>query len=388
MTLAQIGPLPPPVLTGSGSTGRGAHRWHERDPFEPPAAPTSQPNWLPGDAPCLGPAGRFSNNSACPTLFAAMRKIILAALLAAAPAAAHNGVPHDQGLTPATINQLHAVAEAIAPYHDVRHAEAAGWKKSGGDEPLMGEHWYHPDGADYTGSDAPLDFTRPSNLIYTLIAGERVLTGVTFNVRLGEGEAAPDGFAGDADRWHVHDLARAIAAALPDRPGLRSPADGWLEANSRSRGDERGRLAMVHVWLGIDNPDGVFADHHRVVPYLKLGLPASHARGAGLAAAHGLALAAEGGCAARIDGRLWLANVPPATTQALHAACAQEAQRIREELGASPARLNEVAAAGWQRFDALWDRSLSAEERERIAAIVEHGGPAGPTPATAAHGRH
>jgi hypothetical protein len=302
-----------------------------------------------------------------------MKTLLLAASLAAAPLAAHNGVPHDQGLSPATIGQLHAVAEAIEPYHDFRVAEREGWKKFGGDEPLMGEHWHHPDGPDYVGSDARLDFRRPSNLMYTMIDGKRTLTGVTFNVRLRDGEAMPEGFAGRADRWHAHDMLRAIEAALQDRPILKWLANGWIDANYRNKGDDRGRIAMIHVWLGIENPDGVFADHNRIVPYLKMGLPAAHAAGASMAAAHGIDMATPNGCKELIDGRLWIANAPARTARALHATCRTEADRIRAALRLPPAELNRVAAAAAQRWNAAWASALTPTQRARIAAMTEHG---------------
>jgi hypothetical protein len=206
------------------------------------------------------------------------------------PAQAHNGVPHQAGLPRATVAEIHEAYEATLKYRDFSVAQREGWQKFGGDEPLMGEHWYHPEGPDYAGSDERLDFSWPSNLMYTDIGGKRTLTGITFNVRLGDGEPLPQGFSGNADRWHVHDMLKAIEAALQDRPLLRWLANGWIDANYRNYGDDRGRLAMVHVWVGVPNPDGIFADHNRNVPYLKLGLPTFFADGASIESAQGLIL--------------------------------------------------------------------------------------------------
>ncbi len=307
-------------------------------------------------------------------MFRAIAALPLAALALAAPAAAHDGVVHEAGLPRATTAQIHELAAAIAPYRDFAVAEREGWKKFGGDEPLMGEHWYHPDGPDYAGSDAEIDFSRPSNLMYTVIDGRRVLTGVAFTVRLADGEAVPQGFAGDADRWHVHDMLRAIEAALADRPILRWLANGWIDANYRDRGDDRGRIAMAHAWVTLPNPDGIFADANRTLPYLKLGLPAAHATGASEAAARGLTLATAGGCAQTIDGRLWIANAGRRVSRALHAACRDEAARITATLHSDAGTINAAAEAGWYRFDALWNRSLTAQQRARIDAMSEHGG--------------
>ncbi len=301
--------------------------------------------------------------------------LYLSALVAliALPALAHNGVPHEAGLPRATIAQIHEAYEATLKYRDFSVAEREGWKKFGGDEPLMGEHWHHPDGPDYVGSDADLDFSRPSNLMYTDIGGKRTLTGVTFNVRLGDGEATPQGFSGNADRWHIHDMLKAIEAALQDRPLLRWLANGWIDANYRNKGDDRGRVAMVHVWVGVPNPDGIFADHNRTVPYLKLGLPASLADGASVESAQGVNLATKNGCAEIIDGRLWIANASKATGKKLHAACKAEAAIVRSQLQSSPAQLNQTAALAWRRFDGAWQAALTPEQHARVDAISEHG---------------
>lgn len=305
-----------------------------------------------------------------------MQKLFPALLLAAAalPALAHNNVPHDQGLPRPAIDQLHAVAESIERYKDFAVARREGWKKFGGDEPLMGEHWHHPEGPDYQGSDADLDFARPSNLMYTRIGDETVLTGVTFNVRLRDGEAMPEGFAGTADRWHTHDMLRAIDAALEERPILRWLANGWLEDRYFSKGDDRGRLAMVHVWLGVPNPDGVFADHNRTLPYLKLGLPLAHSEGAGMDAAHGLNLATQNGCVDQVDGRLWIANAKKQASRAIKSACNAAAGRVRAALGADKVTLNRTAEEAWRAFASSWNASLTPVQRERIAAMSEHGG--------------
>ena len=303
-----------------------------------------------------------------------MKKRLLAIVLAAtaAPALAHNGVPHEPGLPKATTDQIHQVAAAVERYRDFEVAKREGWTKFGGDEPLMGEHWSHKNGPDYIAGD-PLDFTRPSNLMYTEIGGKKVLTGVAFVVRLGDGELVPEGFAGSADKWHVHDFVRAVEAALSDRPFLRWLANGWLDQNYRNKGDNRGRLAMAHVWVTIPNPDGIFADHNRAIPYLKLGLPASHAKGASMAAAQGLNMATTRGCGELIDGRLWIANASKAVSRALHKQCRAEAATIRAALSAAPAELNRVAAQAYARFEANWNRSLTPAQRARIAAMTEHG---------------
>lgn len=307
-------------------------------------------------------------------------------LLAAAAAAQHQHHQPVPAYAPAPqpalqAQQLAAVRAAVARYADPAVAEREGWKKFGGDGPLMGEHYsLTPDrgGVDYV-SGMPLDFRRPSNLMYTMLNGRKVLTGVAFNVRIAPGEPVPEGFAGDADVWHVHDFPKAVAAALQDRPLLRWIADRWGPQHFVGKGDGRGRLAMVHVWTGpIPNPDGPFAHRNRAIPYAKLGLPIAFAEGASESAARGLHLATAKGCAESIDGQLWIANGSSAAKRKLHAACRTAVDHLRPALASGRKdEVNRMAEHAWVMFDTEWRRTLTPAQQARIAAITEHG-PAGP----------
>lgn len=275
-------------------------------------------------------------------------------------------------LPPLAQTQVQIIWSATARYTDFAVAKREGWTKFGGDSPLMGEHWSLPPargGVDYQRGQ-PLDFRRPSNLMYTTIAGRRVLTGVSFNVRLAPGEMPPEGFSGSADRWHVHDFRGAVEAATRERPVLGWLARGWLDRNWGSRA----RVAMVHVWTGpIPNPDGPFADHNRAIPYAKLGLPLTFADGASEAAARGLNLATPKGCTESIDGALWVANAERSKGR-LHAACRAAVEHLRPALASREAtRINAMAEHAWAMFDGVWTRTLTPEQRARIAAITEHG---------------
>jgi hypothetical protein len=208
--------------------------------------------------------------------------------------------------------------------------------------------------------------------MYSEIGGQRVLTGVAFIVRLAPGEPLPEGFAGRADQWHVHDIPAAVAAATESRPFLRWLANHWLHSQYTSRGDTRGRLAMVHVWVTLPNPDGVFADTNRLIPYLRLGLPAALAEGASEAAARGLNLATRNGCAESVDGRLWLADAGSSAQRRIRAACDAASGQVRAALGRDPAGLNRAAEQAWQGFEQVWARELTPRERARIDAITEH----------------
>ena len=317
-----------------------------------------------------------------------MKRVLLAtgaAALVVAAATAQQS-PHDHhpapvaagSQPPALAGQLQVMRAAVARYADFEVARREGWKKFGGkgEGPLMGEHWYLPPkagGPDYLAGQ-PLDFSRPSNLIYADIGGQRRLVGITFNVRLADGEPVPEGFAGTADRWHVHDFPRAIAAATETRPVLRTLANWFVDPNWSRGGVRRGRVAMVHAWPTIPNPDGMFADKHRSLPYLKLGLPAVYAEGASLEAAKGLHLATPDGCRDSIDGALWLADAPKETSKVLHATCAAAAAHVKQGLATGRKdEINGMAEHGWAMFDAAWNRALTPDQQRRIAALTEHG---------------
>ncbi len=296
-------------------------------------------------------------------------------LTALATALALSAASNAQTKTPADTleGQLAMVAAAIKTYQDPAAARKDGWRRTTRDVAAMGEHWSNRDERDYIGGE-PLDFSRPTNLMYTTIDGEKVLTGVAFVVRIAEGEALPDGFAGSEDRWHVHNAQQVIDEGLDSRPLARWVAQRF--ANSRFQDDDgvtRSRLAMVHVWTSPTSPDGVFSDFNRAIPYLKLGLPATYADGASLDAAKGLHLATEDGCDEALDGYLWLADADRRQRRTLKDACADFAAQIRDNLDQPPATLNAIAENAWRFIDGLIVSVCSPEQLRRMASLKENG---------------
>ena len=293
--------------------------------------------------------------------------MLLSAILAFAGSAA---------LPPPADAELSAVHEASMRYTDFQVSREERWAKFGPDTPLIGEHWSlarSRGGVDYV-HGRPLDFRRPNNLLYTFIRGKRVLTGVAFVVRISPDEPIPEGFSGSADQWHVHDIPKAIRAALQDRPLLRALAGIAVPKHYLGKGDGRGRQAMLHVWTGaIPNPDGPFAHYNRAIPYAKLGLPLSFAEDASLSAARGLQLATVNGCSDGIDRELWIANASVATTRAIKHACAAAAEHVKLGLSSGDrSETNAMAEHGWAMFDAAWNRSLTPAQLARIKTMTEH----------------
>lgn len=267
--------------------------------------------------------------------------------------------------------ELAAVARAVERYRDIEVAKAEGWKPFGGDEPMMGQHWNHPDAPDYT-PEVPLDFTRPNNLMYTWIGDEAVLTGVAYVVRIGEGEALPEGFTGDADHWHVHDLDTILAGALAERPVLRWLGRRWLENSFPGKEDGRRRLAMVHVWVTVPNPDGPFALHNPALPFLKHGLPPSGAARYGGAVARGLALAAPDGCENVFGGRLWLAQATRRQQLRIMETCERMADAVNATKAQGMDKLAAVAAEAANRMASVYWVTLERAQHEKIGSISDH----------------
>lgn len=266
--------------------------------------------------------------------------------------------------------QMAEMHRAVERYRDVSVAEAEGWRIFGADSPAMGEHWRHPDRRPQSPGQS-LDLTRPLNLMYTEIDGRRRLVGVTYAYRLGPGEPMPEGFAGPLDEWHVHNFSSIVAALTEDRPVVRWLGHRWLDR--RFAPDGRTRLAMVHVWLDGANPDGPFAMNHRPLAYQRMGLGPTYWRGASREAAFGVALAHPDGCDNALDGRLRVARVDRPRRRALKQACAAAARVVRLALDRPPPVLNRVAETARACLEARKHQVLRPEEKQRIAAMVEHG---------------
>lgn len=311
-----------------------------------------------------------------------MTRLALAAalLLASAPAAPLAAQHHQPGHAaaadaahpapgPALERELEAVRAATARYRDHRNAQADGYRRFGREGALMGEHWYRPDLV-----RRPLDLGRPSTLQYAVVGGERVLVGVAYTLYQRPGEPLPAGFAGDADRWHVHDVVRIARMLTEGRPVLRWASERRIRAGKAGAGDGRTRLAMVHAWVWLDNPQGVFAQEHTALPYLRAGLPASWAESGGADAAWGVALLDAATCGQETRRVEMLARPGRDVEREVRRACETAAEEVRREraAGAGRERLNAVAARAWTGFVRARDGALTPEQRARMAAMVEH----------------
>lgn len=297
--------------------------------------------------------------------------LLLAAALGAPAALAAQGHGHQhpappdasarEAHSPELHAQLEAVRKATERYRDHAAAVRDGYRLFGDEGPLMGEHWYHP-----RLTRAPLDLARPSTLQYATIGGQKVLVGVAYTLYRRADEPLPEGFAGEADRWHTHDVAKLVNAALARRPVLRGIANRRMQRNGG-----RTMLTMVHAWVWEENPDGLFADRHRALPYLRAGLPAEWAVGSTEAAAQGIALL-SGGCAteARRTGRM--AGLDGRQARELETACARTAAALRASVEAArePRAANAAAEAAWAELEAARERILQPAQRARMERLL------------------
>ena len=274
------------------------------------------------------------------------------------------GEPSDVSLDAALASQIEGVRAATARFQDHRVAEQEGFRRFGNDGPLMGEHWYRPEQV-----AEPLDLTRPSTLQYALVDGERVLVGVAYTLYQRPGETLPEGFAGADDHWHTHDVVALARELAKERPLLRWLVNRRISRDKVGAGEGRTQLTMVHAWVWSENPDGVFAENNRAIPYLRAGLPSALAQSASSEAANGVALLKSAGCEA-LSRESSMLRVARGQRRRLDAACAEAAERVRTAVEGDPAQLNEAAASAWRDLSELKGRILTAEQKERLARLA------------------
>jgi hypothetical protein len=297
----------------------------------------------------------------------------LAVLAVPAPALAQHSHDHSHpgpavsGDSPELRAQIEAVRRATERYRDHGSAVRDGYRLFGMEGPLMGEHWYRADLV-----KRPLDLSRPSTLQYATIGGRKVLVGVAYTLYRRPDEPLPEGFAGDADHWHTHDVARLARAFVADRPFLRGVVDRRIRQGKVGAGEGRTMLTMVHAWIWSDNPDGTFAQEHRALPYLRAGLPAEWAAGAGKDAAQGVALLAAGACADEVKRTDRLAGLGGGQERDLTVACERASAAVRAALSRerSEASVNGAAGGAWRALEAARARILTREQLARIERVL------------------
>ena len=298
-----------------------------------------------------------------------------------ASAAQHEHQATSQGTEnpPELAEQLEVVRAANGTVSRSRRRHRRGLRVGGGDGPLMGEHWVRRDM-----TDQPFDPAAPSTLQYLKTDGDYVLTGVAYTVYRAPDEPLPDGFAGETDVWHLHDMMKISMTATEGRPLLRWITERRI-ANGRTRWDEeRPELTMVHAWTWLDNPDGVFAQDHRLIPYVRLGLPQAWGYNADVDAAYGVALLGDDACTLEARRTSFLAGTTWRQRSALTGACNGARAAVSavfegidsaDHSEAGGRQLNLVAQDAWRGYVARRAEILTDDQMARLAVGIEH--PAG-----------
>ena len=166
---------------------------------------------------------------------------------------------------------------AVRRYTSLDSAVVAGYRQLGGDLPSLGEHWIHP-GLVMSGG---IDPSRPSVLIYIRTPSGPVLAGAAWTKVLGPGEPYPSLPAG-ASAWHEHN-GSVVEETLP-----------MMHHHGGMSSAEPTRVAILHAWLGIENPRGVWVADNWALPFARAGLRADNAS---VASARAMSLTAPGAIA-------------------------------------------------------------------------------------------
>jgi len=242
------------------------------------------------------------------------------------------------------------VRVATDRYHDRARAVADGYRLIGRDFPGMGEHWVNV-GLLFDGAYEP---TRPEFLSYVTIDGAPRLLGVAYGLPLLAGEQPPDEPAGRA-AWHAHAGTVEEETLLPHH-------------HHSDHGGRGPRLAMVHAWVWLANPNGVFAADNWSIPFARLGLPPPEAPA--VAAAKALSLLTGGDeYVAEAVARTRLSTEP---ARSVGDALSRARSRVEAVLRGRPRHVQlgheelDALSAEWER---LWndiDRDLTPEARERL----------------------
>ena len=147
------------------------------------------------------------------------------------------------------VDQLDQVRASTERYRDIDAARADGFMQTTDEVPNMGAHFINV----ARSLDGEFDPSEPEILLYVHDElGDWELVGTSFILSTEQvGPDHPEAFAGPLDNWHVHysvctgpNVASRSATAEECRQqgGIWAPTLGW----------------MIHAWVWVDNPLGVF----------------------------------------------------------------------------------------------------------------------------------
>ena len=193
-----------------------------------------------------------------------------------------------------------------ARYRDVEVAQAVGYRPVGPDFPGMGRHWVHP----ALILRDTLDPATPPVLEYAEIAGRLTLVGVAY-AKLVRSGTPPADLPVPPAAWHFHQ------GTVEEESFLRSHAGGGA-VHVAAGAESEPRIAVLHAWIWLENPDGLLATDNWALPYARLGYAMPPGGGASHEAARAVALAAGDGGRHYVEALLRAVGRPnPAEEQAL-----------------------------------------------------------------------
>jgi hypothetical protein len=143
---------------------------------------------------------------------------------------------------------------ATAKYQDRSVAIAEGYRQIGSDFPSMGEHWISI-GLLF---DGKIDPAHPEVLTYAVISGKPQLLGVAYMLPLLQGESPPD-WPVSKEKWHDHFRTLEDETELPQH-------------HEAGQAGDAPRMTMLHAWIWLANPNGMFAADNWAIPFLRLGI--------------------------------------------------------------------------------------------------------------------
>ena len=143
-------------------------------------------------------------------------------------------------------------------YRDQRVAIADGFKRVGVDFPAMGQHWVHLPRIMADSFAA----AHPSVLTYIQIGDSAHLAGVAYTAMLEPGEALPS-FKAGRPFWHEHN------GSVEEES---FPVAGHAASDSNH---EANRLSILHAWVWLANPRGMFAADNPGLVQARLSLDPS-----------------------------------------------------------------------------------------------------------------
>jgi hypothetical protein len=283
-------------------------------------------------------------------------------LLICGPITSHGQeIPGGGGAADSAIQAFLEVARASTERYQRRNeAIRDGYRLLGPDFPGMGEHWIHP-GLLIGGRFDP---ARPQVLAYARVAGEPTLVGVAYALPLAPGETPPE-FPPGESLWHDHSGSIDEESVL-----LNHVISGDRSASGH-------RLTMLHAWIWMDNPDGVFTDNNWTLPYRRLGIPPPES--GPVAAAKALSLV-TGGDAYYLALFRALGTPGEADDEAFQAVLARGRRQVEERLDAvrseqpPTADLIDGLVRIWEGLSVEVERNVSPEVARRLSPVwaLEH----------------